>query len=94
MIDITQYTAHLSPGKFEGEPAASEYFYDRMLDGVGETLYSEDSEGALFKILDEEAKVFDLYVDGWFLLLETDNGFVYGMNYQTREDAINAFLTW
>ena len=31
----SKYTAHQHPGKFEGESAATEYFYEQMLNGDG-----------------------------------------------------------
>ena len=49
----SKYTAHLHPGKFEGESAATEYYYELMLEGVGEDICGmggESEEGLLIQI--------------------------------------------
>lgn len=90
-INPSKYTAHLHPGKFEGETAATEYFHEQMLNGDGEIFdpitvadgpddfTCEDSPiGTLFQINAEEAAAFNLTIGHWFLLREDTQGFAYG----------------
>jgi hypothetical protein len=103
MIDPTKYTAHQHPGKFEGETAATEYYYELMLDGDGEGIYapaaSEDEDAysnsaTLFDINAEEAEAFDLPIGHWFMLREGSQGFVMGSSHESREAAEKAFAAW
>lgn len=99
MIDPTKYTAHQHPGKFEGESAATEYYYEQMLNNDGETIYGsvdyEDAPSAeLFHINAEEAEAFDLPIGHWFLLVEDSQGFVMGSSYESRQAAEEKFRTW
>jgi hypothetical protein len=99
MIDVTKYTAHKSPGKFEGESAATEYFYEQALNGDGETIHEDidDGEGStadLFQIDVEEAEAFDLPLHHWFLLREDSQGFAIGSVHETREAAEERFMQW
>jgi hypothetical protein len=101
MIDPTKYTRHLNPGKFEGETAATEYFYElEMEGGDGEHLFTEqDSDDCtpvaeLFHIDAEEAEAFDLPIGHWFLLVEDSQGFVSGSSHESREAAEKAFRAW
>lgn len=100
-IDASKYTAHTSPGKFEGESAATEYFYEQMLNGDGETIYADGDPSAdsslaaeVFQIDADEADAFDLPVGHWFLLREDSNGFSYGSAHKTREAAERTFNKW
>lgn len=107
MIDASKYTAHTRPGKFEGEMAATEYFYEQMCNGDGETVYapSEDSDdiddgadgwpcGELFRIDADESEAFGLPIGAWFLLREDSQGFAYGTHHETRELAEQYFRHW
>jgi hypothetical protein len=106
MIDVTKYTRNQSPGKFEGEPAETEYFYEQMMNGDGETIYasndsdSEDEYGSdtpcaeLFQIDAYESEAFDLPIGRWFLLVEDSQGFVFGSVHETRDKAESAFNKW
>jgi hypothetical protein len=105
-IDPFKYTAHQHPGKFEGESAATEYFYELMLDGDGETIYGDSGDDTadepyqetdcaeLFRINADEAEAFDLPIGHWFLLREDSQGFVYGTTHATREQAEQKFQSW
>ena len=93
-INPDDYTAHKSHGKFEGEPSgATEYFWEQMLEGDGETIFheTEDVSAEIFHITEDEAEVFDLNIGECFLLWEDSQGFVYGLTYPTQEAAIAAF---
>ena len=98
-INPSDYVAHLTPGKFEGESPATEYFYEQMLTGVGETIYDEIesdqhgcySQAELFTIESEEADAFDIPIGHIFLLWEDNQGFAYGEVYATRSEAVRAF---
>ena len=104
-INPADYVAHRRPGKFEGEQPSTEYFYEQMLTGVGDTIYMGDFNESLrdvpgreecadlFKIESEEAEAFDLPCGQWFLLWEDNQGFVYGEVYPTREAAEKSFTS-
>ena len=95
-IKAEDYTAHLRPGKFEGESAATEYFYEAMCNGDGDTLYGEfevDS-GIIFRITSGEADAFELPIGNWFLLREDSQGFAYGSVHATRGEAEAKFTAW
>lgn len=101
MIDANKYTAHKSPGKFEGESPASEYFYEQMCEGDGETIYAggdDDGEGGycadLFQVDADEADAFGLTVGHWFLLCEDSQGFAIGSVHESREAAEKRFNEW
>lgn len=102
MIDISKYTAHKTPGKFEGESPATEYFYEQSLDGVGETIYcatpeTEDEDlfdlpnAELFRVHADEAEAFGLPIGATFMLREDSQGFVYGSIHGNREEAQRRF---
>jgi hypothetical protein len=109
-IDTTKYTAHKSPGKFEGETAATEYFYEQSLEGDGDTIYAEipiadgpddfiyDEDApiaTIFHLTSEEIEAFDLPITRrWFLLREDSQGFVYGTCHLSRENAEAKFRDW
>jgi hypothetical protein len=107
-IDASKYTAHLHPGKFEGETnGATEYFCEQMLNGDGETFdpiplaegpddYTcEDSLiGTLFHINAEEAEAFNLTIGNWFLLCEDSQGFANGSVHPSRQAAEHKFNEW
>jgi hypothetical protein len=106
-IDPTKY-ASTGPGKFEGEPPATKYFYEQMLNGDGEDInalvptadgpddftYEDGPTASLFHINAEEAEAFDLPIGHWFLLFEDSQGFVYGSTHATREEADTTFQDW
>jgi hypothetical protein len=108
MIDVSKYTAHKHPGKFEGESPETEYFYEQMLDSSGgETMYApqtdDEMEGdyddqtpcaEVFQIDADESDAFDLPIGHWFLLCTDSQGFVYGSVHPTREAAERAFNEW
>jgi hypothetical protein len=106
MIDPTKYTAHELPGKFEGETAATEYFYEQSLKGDGETLFAThlDEEqddywetgnsAELFHIDAEESEAFNLPIGHWFLLVEDSQGFVMGSCHESQEGAEKEFRAW
>lgn len=103
-IDTTKYTRHLSPGKFEGESPATEYYWEQMMDGDGETICSsevfepdeehDDVMAELFRIDSEESEAFDLPIGHWFLLREDSQGFILGSVHATREAAEQRFRAW
>jgi hypothetical protein len=94
MIDASKYDRNKHPGKFEGESPATEYFYEQMMNGDGETIYAdyetneydekeyneEDGPHAeLFHINAEESEAFNLPIGFWFMLTEDSQGFVMGL---------------
>ena len=96
----SKYTAHLHPGKFEGESAATEYYYELMLEGVGEDicgLRGESEDGnyddpdtdfaTIFRVNAEESEAFDLPIGHIFMICEDSQGFGYGSVYASREEA-------
>jgi hypothetical protein len=102
-IDASEYVAHKSPGKFEGESPATEYFYEQMLNGDGEAIfpYGEDDIDSdagycatLFQVSAEEADAFGLECGSWFLLREDSQGFAIGTEHETRDEAEHRFNEW
>ena len=90
-IDVQMYeqmVADSTPGRYEGETAATAYFYEAYLNGDGEGL----DDYSLFSVSDEEREAFGLdfnvAIDGravpaaflglYFLVRQDDNGFIYG----------------
>ena len=100
MINPTHYTAHLHPGKFEGEQPETEYFYDLMLEGDGETLFPDidgdicANSAEVFHINADEAEAFNLPIGHYFLLREDSQGFVYGSIHASRTEAEAKFQSW
>ena len=106
MIDITKYTAHQHPGKFEGETAATEYFWEQMMNGDGETLYSgnfdlaadedleSEYEATIFTVQGDEPEAFGLNHGDIFMIREDSQGFVYGSVHASRAQAEAKFRNW
>jgi len=101
MIDVSRYVERVSgPGKFEGERAATAYFYDAMLSGDGESLcfVGEDFEymysATLFNVTAEEAEAFGLAPNSVYMIYEDDYGFVYGWACTNAEEAAADFARW
>lgn len=89
-IDTSKYTAHTSPGKFEGEAPETEYFYELSLDGDGETIYSDSEDTAtvsLFHIYADAADAFNLPLGHYLLLWEDSQGFCHSTILPTRSAA-------
>jgi hypothetical protein len=64
-----------SPGKFEGEPLYTPYFWSLMLDGGGD---EEDGDDVIFQITDEDRRLYpELGSITRLALREDENGFVY-----------------
>ena len=103
-IDTTKYTAHLHPGKFEGESAATEYFYEQMMNGDGETIWVGAGDGTeetameweanIFYVNAEEAEAFDLKIGSVFMICGDSQGFAYGNEHANREAAEQKFRDW
>ena len=98
-INKSKYTAHLRPGKFEGESAATEYFYEQMLNGDGDQIFldiddeDENYEGptaTIFHVNAEESEAFALACGSWFLLREV-LGFAHGSEHDSRDAAEREF---
>ena len=68
------------PGKFEGEPAYTPYFYDFSMEGDGEDVSKENDSLILrFEIQVEDVEVFpELQEFTHVELIFSDSGFVYG----------------
>lgn len=65
------------PGKFEGEPIYSPYFYDRIMNGDGE--YLGDDDGAIALDIDDDERRMFPELDGFSTVVtwEDGNGFFY-----------------
>lgn len=104
MIDVSKYTAHKFSGKFENESPATEYFFNRLLDGDGEALEVYQNDAAdnddaiasadVFQIDSEEAEAFGLSVGHWYMLRHDDAGFVFGSTHESREAAMDKLTGW
>jgi hypothetical protein len=100
-IDITKYTANQHPGKFEGEPPETEYFWEQIFNGDGVEIYAgsendeEDEEYAIvFDVNAEEAEAFNLPIGSTFMIREDSQGFVYGSVHDSLEQAEAKFRSW
>jgi hypothetical protein len=107
-INPANYTAHLHPGKFEGETAATEYFHEQMLNGDGEAIfaeipvadgpddftYDEDAQADIFFIDADESEAFGLPIGACFMIREDSQGFVYGSVHANRDEAQAKFNSW
>jgi len=80
------------PGKFEGEPKSTEYFYDLIMQGHSEPYTTKNRTYDLFEVFSEEAERFkdeeDFLSGDTLVLWEDDLGFVYKLAFATREQAI------
>ena len=102
-IDTSKYTQHKHSGKFEGETAATEYFYEQMLDGDGETIYAEDyneqsdfaeNSATIFRVQADEPEAFGLNHGDIFMIREDSQGFAYGSVHANRAEAEAKFRDW
>jgi hypothetical protein len=101
IIDPTKYTAHQHPGKFECQHPATEYFWEQLMNGDGETIFGsveyEDEQAQtahIFHINAEESEAFDLPISHWYMIAEDSQGFVVGSVHETREQAEQSFRKW
>lgn len=104
-IDINKYTAHKHAGKFVGETAATEYFWEQMLNGDGETIFADQTceenldyepidSAEIFFINADESEAFDLPIGHVFMVREDGQGFVYGSVHAKRSEAEAKFRNW
>lgn len=69
---------HSGPGKFEGEPLATEYFYMQSLDGGDNVL----------EVMPDEQRAFGLkWNDNYVYISEDGNGFVHAAYFTNEDDA-------
>jgi len=77
-IDVQAFermVADSTPGRFEGEGAATAYYWDACMNGDGEWL----GDFSLFEVSDEEREAFEITADCvHYLILQTEQGFIYG----------------
>ena len=91
-IECEKLTAR--PGKFEGEPIYSPYFYEFMLDGMADkTIWHDDGTAVdLFKVEEEDIEIFPELKMVFTVAVSTDdNGFAYCQI--LTEDETNALLS-
>jgi len=75
-IDVQVYQQTVdTPGRFEGETAATAYYYEAFLSGDGEWV----GDFSLFTVTHEEMLAFGLAeTEVFFLLRQDGNGFIRG----------------
>lgn len=78
------------PGKFEGCSPIAPYFYDRMMEGDGEIIGSDDCGGDSYTALDVDDTDRAEWPDDLagvcgVIVHETSQGFVYVETYETQE---------
>ena len=108
-IDASKYTAHQHPGKFEGETPETEYFYEQMMQGDGDDIYSnfsidpsfepeEDEQfgysATIFTVQTDESEAFGLNHGDIFMIYEDSQGFVYGSVHASHKEAEAEFRAW
>lgn len=84
------------PGKFEGEPAYAEHFYNLALQGDADENFvdSFDVQIDVFKVDQEDTAHFpDLINDEFVLLWEDEQGFVFTDTATSEGDLIDALET-
>jgi hypothetical protein len=104
MIDPKDYQGmNDSPGKFEGEPRATNYYYELMLHDEGEDLTPFDDElettssaTLFFADADEENAFIEhgIEIGAAIVIFEDSQGFVWMSQYATRKEAENAINRW
>ncbi len=99
-IDVRQYQS-TGPGKFEAEPPHTQYYWEQVMDGDGETIASDidgSSEFAqfadLFQADAEESEAFGLNIGDWVIVWEDSSGFAYSRVASTREAAEVQWRAW
>lgn len=72
------FTANQYPGKFEGEPDYTEYFWEMVLDGRADEDYDLSGEPYWYvSICAVDAAIFpELNINDVFVLMESEQGFV------------------
>ena len=71
----------VSPGKFEGEPRYSVFYWDEALQGNAdsELFQADGATGYAFHVCDNDERLFpelSAHMDCWIVLTESDMGFV------------------
>ena len=67
------------PGKFEGEPIETLYYYDSTMNGFGEDRGVEGEMYSIHGVTADERKVFQMPDNiRYFVISENEQGFVYG----------------
>ena len=75
MIDVKKHEeAVKGPGKFEGCAPEDHYYYERIMDGDGES----DGPCTAFDVEADEAEAFGLTAGAVYVIREDDSGFIYG----------------
>ena len=103
MIDTEKYTAHKNFGKFEGETSATEYYWELVMNGDGESWLpdmDEDDYGTNFDLFTVDSEEADTWPDEFkigdtVIIWECPQGFVTLCAYGTRAAAewhINSWL--
>ena len=101
-IDTAKYTAHKNPGKFEGETSATEYFWELVMNGDGETwspnmndsIYSRRVD--VFTVDADEAETWpnEFKIGDTVIIWECPQGFVTLCAYGTRDAAERHVKSW
>lgn len=77
---VDQYGIIRSPGKFEGEVLYAPHYYELMMDGMGETSFSDEHEmeKTVFQITADDTAEFPELGNGKTVeLYEDESGFIY-----------------
>lgn len=101
MLDPNNFKGMVEgPGKFEGEPRATEYYWQLAMNGEGESVYPSDDgpEFVYFTVDAEEAAAFGtdagLEHGDTVVLCEDAAGFVFMLAFATREGADDYVTRW
>lgn len=79
---------HNTPGRFEGEDPWVPYFFDQIMNGDGEDFITEEDDNppiTLFEPDVNEREAFE--VKEIVLIMESNQGFIFGVQFDTREEA-------
>jgi hypothetical protein len=89
MIDVKSHEeAVKSSGKFDGCNPEEHYYYQRSMDGDGESV----GPCTAFDVGHDEAEAFGLTAGAVYVIRKFDSGFFYGVQFEDGADA-HAFMT-
>ena len=102
-IDVPRYKEMVrGPGRFEGEPPETAYYYEQAMNGDGEMFFpdlddSDDDDRFFdgFEVNAEESEAFGLPIGSWYLIRTDSQGFIIWLNEPNRaaaEASVNKYF--
>jgi hypothetical protein len=94
MINIKEWEQAVkdsTPGRFEGEPPETAYYYDMAMNGDGESFLLDDKEYSIFDVTEEEKNTFQIK-NKYFVVYSSDQGFICGQEWSQEDYDYNTEL--